>query len=268
MSYYFSSGYNIAYNFLDCSAFEDNTTWKASMWRSDCTNQKNCTLFTSQTDCESYNGVCFWIDGKCSYKKEFIIEFIANGGSKCLIETKDSGETVVLPNTTRKGYMFSGWFNESTFENEWTASTTVTGDQKLYAKWTINNYTITFVYENGTVIQEGLQTYSTEMKYPDGMAPGYGVHWYSEDSELCDPATVPPQNTKFVFSPVTDFEAFCELVSLSHISWCSNCLNPCGNGCSVYCNSGKTRITSINGNSKGLTALPDSISSLKALTSL
>ena len=73
-----------------------------------------------------------------------------------------------------------------------------------------------------------------------------------------------------VFSRTTgnDFDAFCELVSLSpnSQSWCSNCSDPCNNKCEVECDNGK--IISFNASNKGLTTLPDSIGGFTALTSL
>ena len=67
----------------------------------------------------------------------------------------------------------------------------------------------------------------------------------------------------------TDFDIFCELVSLSpnKTTWCSNCSNPCGM-CGVICNSDNTRIISISAYNKGLTTLPENISNLVALTHL
>ena len=65
-----------------------------------------------------------------------------------------------------------------------------------------------------------------------------------------------------------DFDAFCELVSLSSDpqSWCSNCASPCSdNSCGVTCDSDNTRITGISAGWKGLTSIPDSIDSLASL---
>ena len=64
----------------------------------------------------------------------------------------------------------------------------------------------------------------------------------------------------------TDFDVFCELVSLSKdgSQMCSDCSNPCGD-CGVTCNDDKTRIIGITAYYKRLTALPDSIGSLTAL---
>ena len=67
----------------------------------------------------------------------------------------------------------------------------------------------------------------------------------------------------------SDFDVFCELVSLNnHTDLCSNCSNPCGSCSDVTCNGDKTRITKISVGSKKLTALPESIGNLTSLNNI
>ena len=54
-----------------------------------------------------------------------------------------------LPNATRTGHTFIGWFTEENGGIEVTNETTanITADNHiLYAHWTINNYTVTFCF--------------------------------------------------------------------------------------------------------------------------
>ena len=65
---------------------------------------------------------------------------------------------------TETGYTFGGWYKESACTNAWNFATeTVTGDVTLYAKWTLNKYTITWLNEDGTQIDQ------TEVEY--GVVP-------------------------------------------------------------------------------------------------
>ena len=48
-----------------------------------------------------------------------------------------------------EGYTFAGWYTEEKLTNKYDFATPVTGNITLYAKWTINQYTITFKPENG-----------------------------------------------------------------------------------------------------------------------
>lgn len=57
-----------------------------------------------------------------------------------------------LPNPTKTGYTFDGWYLETDFQTKVDATTEVTkiGDLDLYAKWTPNTYTITYYYNGAT----------------------------------------------------------------------------------------------------------------------
>ena len=57
-----------------------------------------------------------------------------------------------LATTSRTGYTFNGWFTAPSGGTQITSASTVsiTGDQTLYAQWTINTYTVTFNANGGT----------------------------------------------------------------------------------------------------------------------
>ena len=83
----------------------------------------------------------------------YTVTFNANGGTPApLAQTLDHGAGVSEPAAiTRTGYTFGGWYKESAFTNQWYfTSDTVTGDTTLYAKWNINQYTVTFNANGGT----------------------------------------------------------------------------------------------------------------------
>ena len=76
-----------------------------------------------------------------------------------------------LPNAIRTGYTFIGWFTEENGGTEVTNETTanITADNHtLYAHWTINSYTITFDFGNGTVVNETLK-YNGTISYPKNL---------------------------------------------------------------------------------------------------
>ena len=121
-----------------------------SGWSTVCNaGQYNCeTSFTAKTTCENYNGVCFWIGSKCSYKNKYVVSFEANDGtcdnSSCLNTTDKSDGTIYLPTPIKAGYDFKGWYKESTFETQWNEDDTVSGDQTLYAKWKIKTFKVKY----------------------------------------------------------------------------------------------------------------------------
>ena len=80
----------------------------------------------------------------------YTVTLNVNGGDTLLISefavTYDQPYNC-LPNATRTGHTFIGWFTDGGIEvtNETTAN--ITADNHiLYAHWTINNYTVTFCF--------------------------------------------------------------------------------------------------------------------------
>ena len=77
---------------------------------------------------------------------------------------------ITLVDAYKTGYTFEGWFSDSNFTNEVTSIST-TGDKTLYAKFTINKYTISFDTAGGSTapsdITQDYKTYITAPNNPD-----------------------------------------------------------------------------------------------------
>ncbi len=76
--------------------------------------------------------------------------------------------TQLNPNAfARTGYTFTGWATSADGEVVYAdkASVTLSTDITLYAKWTVNEYTIKFVNEDGTVLQSGKVAYGATPTY-------------------------------------------------------------------------------------------------------
>jgi uncharacterized repeat protein (TIGR02543 family) len=85
--------------------------------------------------------------------KQYPVTFNVDGGTPAPAQqTIDHGSKVTEPATmTRTGYTFGGWFKENSLINRWNfANDTVTGTITLYAKWTLNKYSVTFNANSGT----------------------------------------------------------------------------------------------------------------------
>lgn len=83
-----------------------------------------------------------------------------------LVDTLDYGAGLSFPSIekTRHALAFTDIDSGETL-------TTVT----VNAKWTPNNYTLTFAYENGTVISSGGQTYEAATAYPSAEKEGHSL---------------------------------------------------------------------------------------------
>ena len=104
------------------------------------------------------------------------------------------GVGAALPtDVTRTGYTFKGWYdNESLTSSPVTAiSNTETGDKVYWAKWEINQYTITFDTAGGSVVTPITQNYGTAITAPAAPTKtGYTfVGWNPEI-----PATMPAED--------------------------------------------------------------------------
>ena len=84
----------------------------------------------------------------------FTVSFESNGGSEVDDQSVNSGAFASEPNPTRTGgYVFDGWYtDDETFENRWDfASSAVTEDITLYAKWVKPMLLEIFTDEYGSV---------------------------------------------------------------------------------------------------------------------
>lgn len=63
------------------------------------------------------------------------VTFISDGKIIDKIAANEEGKINTLPNVTKSGYDFSGWYSEETPENKFTADTVVDDSLTVYAKW-------------------------------------------------------------------------------------------------------------------------------------
>lgn len=112
------------------------------------------------------------------------INFNSNGGSEVNEQKVSYGDKVMVPAVpTKAGHTFGGWYTDSglsqafDFEN-----TTVTADITLYAKWTVNSYTVNFDSNGGSVVPDQTIPYGELVAAPD--VPTKAGHtfggWYTE----------------------------------------------------------------------------------------
>lgn len=115
----------------------------------------------------------------------YTITFDTNGGSAVAPITQDYGTAIAAPaNPTREGYTFIGWDKEI-------PETMPAEDMTLTAKWTADQYTITFDTDGGSAVAPITQDYGTTITAPaDPTREGYTfVGW-----DKAIPATMPAEN--------------------------------------------------------------------------
>ena len=110
------------------------------------------------------------------------ITFDSNGGSAVSSITQSVGSTVTAPtNPTKDGYTFGGWYSDSGLTTAYTFTTMPSTATTLYAKWTANNYTITFEEDGGSTVPDITQGFGTAVIAPaNPTKAGYTFGgWYS-----------------------------------------------------------------------------------------
>ena len=127
----------------------------------------------------------------------YAVTLNTNGGT--IADGKDVtgytyGVGATLPtDVTRTGYTFKGWYyNENLTGSPVTAiSNTETGNKEYWAKWEINQYTVTVKPENGEADITITQDYGTAIAAPaDPTREGYTFTGWDRDI----PATMPAEN--------------------------------------------------------------------------
>ena len=91
---------------------------------------------------------------------------------------------------TKPGYTFTGWYTDSAFTQAWNFDDWVTGELRLYAGWTVNQYTITIKPENGEADTIITQDFGTAVTAPNLTKTGYTFMGWDKTF----PTTMPAEN--------------------------------------------------------------------------
>ncbi|MDM5246638.1 InlB B-repeat-containing protein [Lysinibacillus sp. G4S2] len=136
---------------------------------------KNVTLYAKWTK-ESTSG------GGSGWAHLNTVTFDSNGGSKVPSQTVGFNDLVKAPSTPVKAdYQFVGWYKDAALNNAWDfAKDKVTADITLYAKWTKDNYIVTFDSNGGSKIPSQTVAYKALVKAPSNpKKEGYlFIGWY------------------------------------------------------------------------------------------
>lgn len=130
---------------------------------------------------------------------QYTVKFVSNHGSFAdqTIEHGKLIETDKLTIPEVEGYTFDGWYTTNdTHSTKFDFSTPITGDTTVYAKWTANDYEVSFITEHGDAPTSQNVQYNGTAKDPGKLTEeGYTfVGWYADDT----------YSTKFDFStPIT-----------------------------------------------------------------
>ncbi|MDO9629890.1 MAG: InlB B-repeat-containing protein [Acholeplasmataceae bacterium] len=131
------------------------------------------------------------------YKDE-VHDIVFNNEGSITNQLVANSKTATSFTPSKTGYTFNGWYTTDTFiEPTYNFSTPVTADLILYAKYTVNQYTITFDSNGGSSVTPITQNYDTEVSKPSNPTrSGYTFDdWYTDDNTFL---------SKYVFSTMIE----------------------------------------------------------------
>ncbi len=117
---------------------------------------------------------------------QYTVKFVSEHGSFAdqTIEHGKPIDTDKLTIPTVEGYTFGGWYTDDTYSTEFDFSTPITGDTKVYAKWTAKDYEVSFITEHGDAPASQNVPYNGTATDPGKLsAEGYTfIGWYTDDT--------------------------------------------------------------------------------------
>jgi len=142
--------------------------------------------------------------------QQVTVTFNANGGTAIETLTIEQGSVINTPVTTRTGYTFEGWFEDQNFTGStFDFSKPLVRNYTLYAKWTINSYTINFIPDNGQSISAITKNFNEDIVLPTVTKEGHVFGgWYTNQTFTGEPfsATKMPANNMNLYAKWTPVE--------------------------------------------------------------
>lgn len=123
----------------------------------------------------------------------------SNGGNEGLqyIYVTSGSAVGTLPQTTKEGNTFAGWFTDPSAGTQVSASTTVSADVTWYAHYTKNSYTLTWDANGGQLSgshTSGTVQYGTAITAPTATFEGHSfIGW-----NVSPASTMPAANTTYI----------------------------------------------------------------------
>lgn len=123
-------------------------------------------------------------------KSKYTVKFVSDHGSFAdqTIEhggTIDTGKLII---PTVEGFTFDGWYADKTYNTKFDFNTSITSNTTVYAKWTANDYKVSFVTEHGNAPASQNVKYNGTAKDPGKLkADGYTfIGWYADDAHTIE----------------------------------------------------------------------------------
>ncbi len=108
-----------------------------------------------------------------------------------------AGDLILLPVPSKDNHLFDGWYTDLQFNNAFDTEKMPSESITLYAKWRINEYTITFESNGGSAIDPLHAPYGAIITLPSPQKDGKVFHGWYQDSmfkHAFNQDTIPDEN--------------------------------------------------------------------------
>ena len=117
---------------------------------------------------------------------QYTVKFVSEHGSFAdqTIEHGKPIDTDKLTPPIVEGFTFDGWYADKAHETKFDFNTQITSDTKVYAKWTANDYEVSFVTEHGDAPDSQNVPYNETADDPGKLTEeGYTfIGWYTDET--------------------------------------------------------------------------------------
>ena len=142
--------------------------------------------------------VTFYASWEKEAPKTYIIKFETNGGSQVADIVAEAGEIVVLPESTKSGYVFDGWYTSGGAKVD---DLTATEDLTLHANWTAKEelkYNIVFDTQGGDIIANIQAEAGRSVDLPEAAWENHRfLGWYTADGAKVENLTATADTTLY-----------------------------------------------------------------------
>lgn len=121
---------------------------------------------------------------------KYTVQFVSDYGSFA-DQTVEHGKPIdtgklTIPDVD--GYTFGGWYADNTYSTKFDFSTPITGDTKVYAKWTAKDYEVSFITEHGkTPTSQNVKYNGTATNPGELTEDGYTfIGWYADENRTIE----------------------------------------------------------------------------------
>ena len=113
----------------------------------------------------------------------YTFSFETNGGNTINPQTVENGKMATMVTPSKTGNEFKGWFTDEKLTKPFSFTTPIEHDMTVYAKWQVEQHTVTFESNGGSEVEAQTVDYGNTATQPDNPTKSGSTFsgWYSDE---------------------------------------------------------------------------------------